>query len=92
MLISLALATYSLGLKMGMRMKKIMEHYGEAVKDISMILLIMSGAGALKQILIDSGVSLQIAAALGELNIHPLILGWVIACIIRICVGSATVA
>src|SRR5690606_25055136 len=51
LLISLAVATYTLGLRMGMPMKKIMDIYGDAVKDIAMILLIMSGAGALKQIL-----------------------------------------
>ena len=92
MLISLGIATYSLGLKMDMSMVKIMNIYGEAVKDMAMLLLIMGGAGALKQILLDSGVSSDIAGALSGLDIHPLILGWMIACIIRLCVGSATVA
>ncbi len=92
LLISLAVATYTLGLNMGMPMKKIMSIYGDAVKDIAMILLIMSGAGALKQILTDSGVSGEIGMLLTGLDVPPLILGWAIACVIRICVGSATVA
>lgn len=92
LLISLAIATYTLGLRMGMGMKKIMDIYGDAVKDIAMILLIMSGAGALKQILIDSGVSADIGVLLTGMDVHPLILGWAIACVIRVCVGSATVA
>jgi Gnt-I system high-affinity gluconate transporter len=92
MLISLAVATYTLGLRQGTDMKKVMNIYGEAVKDIAMILLIMSGAGALKQILIDSGVSSEIAGHLSTLDIHPLVLGWLIASFIRLCVGSATVA
>lgn len=92
LLISLAIATYTLGLRMGMSMKKIMDIYGDAVKDIAMILLIMSGAGALKQVLMDSGVSDQIGVMLTGLDVHPLILGWAIACVIRVCVGSATVA
>jgi Gnt-I system high-affinity gluconate transporter len=92
LLISLTVATYTLGLRMGMPMKKIMDIYGDAVKDIAMILLIMSGAGALKQILIDSGVSAEIGTMLTGLDIHPLLLGWSIACVIRVCVGSATVA
>jgi Gnt-I system high-affinity gluconate transporter len=75
-----------------MDMKKVMDIYGESVKDIAMILLIMGGAGALKQILIDSGVSNNIAVLLSDVNIHPLVLGWTIACLIRVCVGSATVA
>lgn len=92
LLISLAIATYTLGLRMGMSMKKIMDIYADAVKDIAMILLIMSGAGALKQILMDSGVSAEIGEMLTGLDVHPLILGWAIACVIRVCVGSATVA
>ena len=92
LLISLAVATYTLGLRMGMGMKTIMDIYGDAVKDIAMILLIMSGAGALKQILMDSGVSEEIGVMLTGLDVHPLILGWFIACVIRVCVGSATVA
>lgn len=92
LLISLAIATYTLGLRRGMRMGHIMEIYGDAVKDIAMILLIMSGAGALKQVLIDSGVSDEIGAMLTGIDVHPLLLGWFIACVIRVCVGSATVA
>ena len=92
MILSLAVATYTLGLKMGMKMKHIMDIYVDAVKDITVLLLIMGGAGSLKQILMDSGVSAEIATLLNGLDIHPLILGWGIACVIRVCVGSATVA
>jgi len=92
MLLSLGVATYTLGLRRGTSMKSIMDSYGLAVKDVSMILLIMGGAGALKQVLIDSGVSEDIALVLDGVNAHPLVLGWIIACIIRVCVGSATVA
>lgn len=92
LLISLAIATYTLGLRMGMSMKKIMDIYADAVKDIALILLIMSGAGALKQVLMDSGVSAEIGVILSSLDMHPLLLGWAIACVIRVCVGSATVA
>jgi Gnt-I system high-affinity gluconate transporter len=92
LLISLAMATYTLGLRMGTGMKRIMDIYGDAVKDIAMILLIMAGAGALKQVLMDSGVSAEIGVMLTGMDVHPLLLGWFIACVIRVCVGSATVA
>jgi Gnt-I system high-affinity gluconate transporter len=92
LLLSLAVATFSLGLRSGMSMKKVMDIYGDAVKDIAMVLLIMSGAGALKQVLIDSGVSNEIAILLGGIDAHPLVVGWMMACVIRVCVGSATVA
>jgi Gnt-I system high-affinity gluconate transporter len=92
MLVSLAVATYTLGINMGFRMTKVMGIYAEAVKDIGMLLLIMGGAGALKQILVASGVSAEIVHILSGIDIHPLILAWLTACVIRVCVGSATVA
>ncbi|MEA5458130.1 gluconate:H+ symporter [Arcicella sp. LKC2W] len=92
MLISLIVATFTLGLNRGISMKKIMGFYTDAVKDVSMIILIIGGAGALKQILIESGVSDEIAGILKDLPFNPLITGWLVAAIIRVCVGSATVA
>jgi Gnt-I system high-affinity gluconate transporter len=92
MLISLLVSTYTLGIAQGKGLKKIMDFYGDAVKDIALILLVVSGAGALKQVFIDSGVSGEIAALLQGWTINPLFLGWLIASIIRVCVGSATVA
>lgn len=92
MLISLIYATYSLGLKMGKSMQDVMNIYTDAVKDIAMIVLIIAGAGALKQVLQESGVSDEIANALMHIKLSPLFLGWLIAAIIRVCIGSATVA
>jgi Gnt-I system high-affinity gluconate transporter len=66
--------------------------YAEAVKDISMILLIIAGAGALRQVFVVSGVSQDIALLLKGIPLNPLLLGWFIALVIRICLGSATVA
>lgn len=92
MLISILVATYTLGIRQKMSMKLVMEIYADSIKDIAVILLIIGSAGALKQVLVDSGVSDQIAAKLNDINIHPLVLAWIMAAIIRICVGSATVA
>ena len=92
MLISLIVATFTLGINRGLSIKSIMEFYTSSVKDVAMIVLIIGGAGTLKQVLIVSNVSAEIAAQLQGLQIQPLILGWLIACIIRVCVGSATVA
>lgn len=92
MLLSLIVATYTLWLARGKSIQVIMTQYAEAVKDIAVIVLIVAGAGALKQVFTDSGVSGQIAGKLQGLNIEPLVLAWLIACVIRLCVGSATVA
>lgn len=92
MLIAVLVATYTLGIAQGKKMQAIMELYADAVKDIAMILLIIAGAGALKQVMTDSGVSSQIAAVLQTMPVQPLILGWLMAAVIRLCVGSATIA
>jgi Gnt-I system high-affinity gluconate transporter len=92
MLLSIVIATYTLGLRRGMKMTAIMNIYSDAIKDVALIVLIMGGAGTLKEVLIVTGVSQEISVALNGLSFHPLVLGWLIACIIRVCVGSATVA
>lgn len=92
MLISLITANFTLGINQGKSMKYLAGLYTEAVKDISMILLIIAGSGAFKQVLTDSGVSSEISRMLQNFNLQPLVLGWLIAAIIRISLGSATVA
>jgi Gnt-I system high-affinity gluconate transporter len=92
MLVSVLIAAYTLGIALGKSMQQVMNIYVEAVKDVGMILLIIAGAGALKQVLTDTGVSTQVAAALQTWPFHPLVLGWMIAATIRVAVGSATVA
>jgi Gnt-I system high-affinity gluconate transporter len=92
MLLAVLVATFTLGTGTGKSIKEVMNLYSDAVKDIALILLIIGGAGALKQVLADSGVSNEIAAALQTWPMPPLVLGWLIAAIIRVCVGSATIA
>lgn len=92
MLIALAYATYQIGIRQGKNIKDLMITYADSVKDVAGILLIIGAAGGLKQVLTDSGISQQIASHLNNISIHPLLLAWLIAAIIRICVGSATVA
>ncbi|WP_375444051.1 gluconate:H+ symporter [uncultured Fibrella sp.] len=92
MLISVLVAVYALMLRRHVPMKKAMKHLEEAIKAASPILLVIAGAGALKQIFNDSGTSVYIGQQLAGLNMPPLVLGWVMAALIRVCVGSATIA
>ncbi|MBV8251947.1 MAG: gluconate transporter [Chitinophaga sp.] len=92
MLFCIVVATFTLGICQGRTMKEVTRFYGEAVNDVAMIVLIIAGSGALKQVLSDSGVSAQIAAAMQNWHIPVLILGWLTAAIIRACIGSATIA
>lgn len=92
MLVSLFTATVTLGVGMGKKITGIMNMYADAIKDIAMILLVMGGAGALKQVFVDSNINKELAASLSNLAIHPLVLAWLISAAIRVCLGSATIA
>ena len=92
MLFSVLVAAYTLGIRQGRNMKDTMIVYVDAIKDIAPILLVIAGSGVFKQIMEDSGVNHELAAIFTKSTLHPLILGWLVAAIIRICIGSATVA
>lgn len=92
MLVALAVAVCTLGVARGRKLATLMAGAQEAMRDIAPILLVIAGAGALKQVLVDSGVGTQLGTQLAALPVHPLILGWLVATLIRICLGSATVA
>lgn len=92
MLISVLFALYTLGLARGKKMKEVMDSVGSSISGITMVLLIIAGAGALKEVLVQSGVSDYIAGLLQESSLSPLFLAWLIATVLRVCVGSATVA
>jgi len=92
MIISVIVAIFTLGINRDRDMVEMMKSLESSIKSIAPILLIIAGAGALKQILIDSGVSEYIASLLKDVSISPLILAWGITAVIRVSVGSATVA
>jgi Gnt-I system high-affinity gluconate transporter len=92
MLLAVLVAIYTLGRARGKPMKDIMDSVAKSISGITMVLLIIAGAGALKQVLVDSGVSDYIASLLKGSTLSPLLLAWMIAAVIRVCVGSATVA
>jgi len=85
-------AIYTLGLAQGKKMNDLMVSVGNSISGITMVLLIIAGAGALKEVLVDSGVSQYLADMLKDSSFSPLILAWLVATVIRVCIGSATVA
>lgn len=92
MLLSLLIVTILLGKRQGMSIQHVMSTYDQGIREIATIILIIGASGGLKQILIDSQVSNNIAIALQAIQIHPLILAWLVAATIRLLLGSATVA
>jgi gluconate transporter len=92
MLVSYGVAIVALGFAQGRTLPQVMESARDAMREISPILMIIAGAGALKQVMIDAGVSAQLGAQLASLPVPPLLLGWAVATVLRICLGSAAVA
>jgi len=72
--------------------EKAMESCAEAVKSVAMIILIIAAGGAFKQILVDSSIGEQVKSLTADMNVSPLLLGWLIAAALRVTLGSATVA
>lgn len=73
-------------------MQRAMDSCVEGVKSVAMIILIIAAGGAFKQILVDSGIGEQVKDLTANLNLSPLLLGWLIAAALRVTLGSATVA
>lgn len=92
LLVAVFIAVFTMGIARGRTMKDVMSSLEESVRSIVMILFIIGAAGSFKQVLVDSGVGDHIAAWAGALPLSPLVLVWVIAAIIRVALGSATVA
>lgn len=92
LLISVLVAIFTFGLNTGKKMPEVMKIVSESIASIAMILLIIAGGGAFKQVLIDSGVGKYIATVMTGSKLSPLVLAWLIAAILRLALGSATVA
>jgi Gnt-I system high-affinity gluconate transporter len=92
MLLAVLNGAWLLGIRRGKSVKKVMVTMEDAIRDVSVIILIIGGSGALTQMLLDSKVSNVIADSLKDMHMNPLLLGWSIAALIRVSVGSATVA
>ncbi|MFJ5770866.1 gluconate:H+ symporter [Psychrobacillus sp. NPDC093180] len=92
LLLGLFLALYVFGLhKKRKTMSQLMKSVEAALISIGGIVFILGGGGAFKQVILDSGMADYIAALTSTWDISPFILAWVIALIIRLAVGSATV-
>jgi Gnt-I system high-affinity gluconate transporter len=92
MLLAVLNGIYFLGLKRGLKMKAVMKSLDESIKDVSPIILIIGGSGALTQMLMDSKVSDIIAQGMMSTHMNPLLLAWSLAALVRVAVGSATIA
>lgn len=92
LLITVLLAMYFLGRVAGITIEKMMKLLSESIAGIAMILLIITAGGVFKQVLVDSGTGSYIAGFSSQWNMPPLLFAWVVTALLRVMIGSATVA
>lgn len=92
MLISVLVAIYTMGYARNISMNDVGESLTQSISQIAMMLLIIGGGGALKQILVTGNVGDYVASIFTATNMSPLLIAWIIAALLKICVGSSTVS
>lgn len=75
-----------------LKLTEAMESCIEGVKSIAMIIMIIAAGGAFKQVLIDSGIGVHVQSAASHLQLSPLLFAWILTALLRVTLGSATVA
>lgn len=90
--IATLVAVYFLGIKKGYNAKQLLEFSDKALAPAGLIILITGAGGMFKQILVESGAGEALAQLFITYNVAPIVMGYVLAVIIRVIQGSATVA
>lgn len=92
LIIAALMAIYFLGIKRGKSRQELLDLSTKALGPAGIIILITGAGGVLKQILVDSGIGEMMARSISDSSMPPIILAWLLAAIVRVTQGSATVA
>lgn len=92
LLIAVLFSFYSLGYASGFNRQQILTFTTDCLAPIAGVILIIGAGGGFKEILVGSGVGAAIAEQVSRWHLSPLIFAWLVAALIRIAIGSATVA
>ncbi|KRF45979.1 gluconate transporter [Terrabacter sp. Soil811] len=92
LLIAVILAMFTLGRGAGMGLKEVGSSLEASLGPIAGILLIVSAGGGFKQTLVDTGIGQLVADWIAQSGLSVLLLAWLVAVLIRLATGSATVA
>jgi GntP family gluconate:H+ symporter len=92
LLFALLLAFYTFGSARGFSRDQIIKLLDQSLAPVAAIVLIVGAGGGFKQMLVDSGVGNLIGHMAVQAQISPILLAWLVAAVIRIATGSATVA
>ena len=92
LLIALLVSFWTLGAARGFDRNAILKFTNECLGPIAGVTLVVGAGAGFGRILMDSGISGAVVdLALGA-SVSPLLLGWLVAALIRVATGSATVA
>jgi gluconate:H+ symporter, GntP family len=92
LLIGVLFALWSFGLSRGFDKNQVSDYLGASLAPAASIILIIGAGGGFKGVLIDSGIGDALGKAADNISISSILLAWLIAVLIRVATGSATVA
>ncbi|MFJ7999636.1 gluconate:H+ symporter [Streptomyces sp. NPDC096310] len=92
LLLTLVVAIWAFGPRIGRSLAEVSASCRGAAQAMAMILLVIGAGGAFKQVLVDGGISDYIKDVTDGWSVSPIILAWLVAVILRVALGSATVA
>ncbi len=92
LLIATVVSFFTLGIARGFSRDQILKFSQDCLAPTAGITLLVGAGGGLNRILIDTGIAKEIVAFTAPMEITPLFLGWIMAALIRVATGSATVA
>jgi GntP family gluconate:H+ symporter len=92
LLIAVVVGIFTLGRGAAMTRDQIVTCIETSLPPVAGIILIVAAGGGFKQVLVDSGIGTLLADWAKGANISVILLAWVLAVLIRLATGSATVA
>jgi Gnt-I system low-affinity gluconate transporter len=92
LIIATLLAIYFLCIRRGFSGDKVLELSTKALGPAGIIILITGAGGVFKEVLVDSGIGKILAESMAGSSLPPIFLAWLLAAVVRVTQGSATVA
>ena len=92
MLVAVLVSFYVFGVACGRDRRELLRFSEECLAPVASVLLVVGAGGGFGRVLDVAGVGSAIQGVASALRLSPLLLGWVIAALLRLAVGSATVA
>jgi gluconate:H+ symporter, GntP family len=92
LLIAVVVGIFTLGRGAALTRDQIVKCIETSLPPVAGIILIVAAGGGFKQVLVDSGIGTMLADWAKAANVSVVLLAWVLAVLIRLATGSATVA